>query len=195
MHAQGCSACPVQFWIRTLRHLEKDLEILRVKSSLSLWATVSVLSHAYCEPFFYIYTIGISLVAICSCYFLSFHCRTSLFSASMLLESHHKLVSCLSSPPHSSFPLECLASLISLASDFSTAKFSSGGEKIADSKLPSSTPPPPFFIIECLFLKDAKFPIFCLPLIKITQEMEKCTRQVFLGNLQRQMKLIQIHAA
>lgn len=162
MHAQGCSACPVQFWIRMLRHLEKDLEILRLKSSLSLWATVSVLSRAYCEPFFYIYTIGISLVAICNCCFLSFHCRTSLFSANTLLESHHQLVSSPSSPPHSSFPLECLTSLISLASDFSTAKFSSGGEKIADSKLPSSTPPPPFFYHRMSFPKGCKIP-YILP--------------------------------
>lgn len=162
MHAQVCSACPVQFWIRMLRHLEKDLEILRVKSSLSLWATVSVLSHAYCEPFFYIYTIGISLVAICNCYFLSFHCRTSLFSASTLLESHHKLVSCLSSPPHSSFPLECLASLISLASDFSTAKFSSGGEKNSRLKIAFFHPPTPFFYHRMSFPKGCKIP-YILP--------------------------------
>lgn len=49
-------------------------------------------------------------------------------------------------------------------------------------------------IIGYFYIRDVKFPIFCLPLIKITQEMEKCTGQMFLGNLQRQMKLSQIHA-
>ena len=48
-----------------------------------------------------------------------------------------------------------------------------------------------FFTLFRVFLKvrDAKFTILCQSLIKIIQEMEDCTRQMVLGNLQRQMKL------
>lgn len=104
-----------------------------------------MLSHAYCEKIFFYAQLEfpfLLFVTVAFCPFIVLSLKEFASVLSTLLESHTQLVSapfiCLLLPFLCKLMLQgCLASPLGLAGDFSTVKFSSEEEKIADSKLSS----------------------------------------------------------